>query len=65
MNQVMKVLTIISTLFIPLTFIVGVYGMNFTNMPELAYPYAYPLTWGAMILIALGMLLFFKHRRWF
>ncbi|MDR1108373.1 MAG: magnesium/cobalt transporter CorA [Spirochaetaceae bacterium] len=65
MNQVMKVLTIISTLFIPLTFIVGVYGMNFPNMPELAYPYAYPLTWGAMILIALGMLLFFKHRHWF
>ncbi|MDR2364037.1 MAG: magnesium/cobalt transporter CorA [Spirochaetaceae bacterium] len=65
MNQVMKVLTIISTLFIPLTFIVGVYGMNFTHMPELSYPYAYPLTWGGMLLIALGMLLFFKHRRWF
>jgi magnesium transporter len=65
MNQVMKVLTIISTLFIPLTFIVGVYGMNFTHMPELSYPYAYPLAWGGMILIALGMLLFFKHRRWF
>lgn len=65
MNQVMKVLTIISTLFIPLTFIVGVYGMNFAHMPELNYPYAYPLTWGGMLLIALGMLLFFKHRRWF
>ncbi|MDR2760165.1 MAG: magnesium/cobalt transporter CorA [Spirochaetaceae bacterium] len=65
MNQVMKVLTIISTLFIPLTFIVGVYGMNFTYMPELHYPYAYPLIWGGMIFIALGMLLFFKHRRWF
>jgi magnesium transporter len=65
MNQVMKVLTIISTLFIPLTFIVGVYGMNFAFMPELRYPYAYPLTWGVMILIALGMLIFFKHRRWF
>lgn len=65
MNQVMKVLTIISTLFIPLTFIVGVYGMNFAFMPELQYPYAYPITWGGMILIALGMLIFFKHRRWF
>ncbi|MDR0377037.1 MAG: magnesium/cobalt transporter CorA [Spirochaetaceae bacterium] len=65
MNNVMKVLTIISTLFIPLTFIVGVYGMNFSNMPELSYPYAYPITWGVMIAIALGMLLFFKRRRWF
>ncbi|MDR2631077.1 MAG: magnesium/cobalt transporter CorA [Spirochaetaceae bacterium] len=65
LNQVMKVLAIISTLFIPLTFIVGVYGMNFTHMPELDYPYAYPLTWAAMILIAGGMVLFFKHRRWF
>jgi magnesium transporter len=65
LNQVMKVLAIISTLFIPLTFIVGVYGMNFVHMPELSYPYAYPITWGVMILIALGMLLFFKHRHWF
>jgi magnesium transporter len=65
MNNVMKVLTIISTLFIPLTFIVGVYGMNFANMPELSYPYAYPIVWGVMIVVALGMLLFFKRRRWF
>jgi magnesium transporter len=65
MNNVMKVLTIISTLFIPLTFIVGVYGMNFANMPELRYRYAYPITWGVMVVIALGMLLFFKRRRWF
>jgi magnesium transporter len=65
MNNVMKVLTIISTLFIPLTFIVGVYGMNFANMPELSYPYAYPITWGVMIVIALGMLYFFKRRHWF
>jgi magnesium transporter len=65
MNNVMKVLTVISTLFIPLTFIVGVYGMNFANMPELQYPYAYPLVWGVMIAVALGMLLFFKRRRWF
>jgi magnesium transporter len=65
MNNVMKVLTIISTLFIPLTFIVGVYGMNFANMPELRHPYAYPIVWGVMVVIALGMLLFFKRRRWF
>ncbi|MDR1301815.1 MAG: magnesium/cobalt transporter CorA [Treponema sp.] len=64
MNKVMKVLTIISTIFIPLTFIVGVYGMNFAYMPELQYPYAYPITWGLMVLIAVGMLLFFKRRHW-
>jgi magnesium transporter len=64
LNKVMKVLTIISTIFIPLTFIVGVYGMNFRFMPELDYPLAYPITWGLMILIALGMIIFFKRRRW-
>lgn len=64
MNKVMKVLTIISTIFIPLTFIVGVYGMNFAYMPELEYPYAYPIAWGVMALIAGGMLLFFKRRHW-
>ncbi|MDR0722717.1 MAG: magnesium/cobalt transporter CorA [Treponema sp.] len=64
MNKVMKVLTIISTIFIPLTFIVGVYGMNFAYMPELEHPYAYPITWGVMVFIAGGMLLFFKRRHW-
>jgi magnesium transporter len=64
LNNVMKVLTIISTIFIPLTFIVGVYGMNFKGMPELEYPLAYPLVWAVMILIALGMLVFFKIRHW-
>jgi magnesium transporter len=64
LNNVMKVLTIISTIFIPLTFIVGVYGMNFKVMPELEQPLGYPLTWALMILIALGMLIFFKLRRW-
>ncbi|MDR2375435.1 MAG: magnesium/cobalt transporter CorA [Treponema sp.] len=64
MNNVMKVLTIISTIFIPLTFIVGVYGMNFKFMPELEFPPAYPITWAVMILIAIGMLIFFKIRRW-
>jgi magnesium transporter len=65
MNKVMKVLTIISTVFIPLTFIVGVYGMNFSFMPELHYRYAYPLTWGVMLLIAGGMLVYFKRKDWF
>jgi magnesium transporter len=64
MNKVMKVLTIISTIFIPLTFIVGVYGMNFRFMPELDLPWAYPAAWGIMVIIALGMVLFFKRRHW-
>jgi magnesium transporter len=64
LNKVMKVLTIISTIFIPLTFIVGVYGMNFRFMPELDKPWAYPLVWGIMAAVALGMILFFKRRKW-
>ncbi|MDR1899562.1 MAG: magnesium/cobalt transporter CorA [Treponema sp.] len=64
MNKVIKVLTIISTIFIPLTFVVGVYGMNFAHMPELQMRYAYPVTWAVMLLIAAGMLIFFKRRRW-
>ncbi|PKL25825.1 MAG: magnesium and cobalt transport protein CorA [Spirochaetae bacterium HGW-Spirochaetae-3] len=65
MNEVMKVLTIISTIFIPLTFIAGVYGMNFKYMPELDKPWAYPVAWGLMISIALGMIVFFKRKKWF
>ncbi|NJR64770.1 MAG: magnesium/cobalt transporter CorA [Leptolyngbyaceae cyanobacterium CRU_2_3] len=70
MNEVMKVLTIISTIFIPLTFIAGVYGMNFDpskpgNMPELEQPYAYVVCWIVMIAIALLLILFFKRRGWF
>ncbi|MDR3146769.1 MAG: magnesium/cobalt transporter CorA [Treponema sp.] len=64
LNKVMKVLTIISTIFIPLTFIVGVYGMNFTYMPEIPTAYGYFVVWGVMILIAVGMILFFKKRDW-
>jgi magnesium transporter len=64
MNSVMKVLTIISTIFIPLTFIVGVYGMNFRFMPELDMRYAYPITWAVMILIVISMLIIFKRRHW-
>lgn len=65
LNEVMKVLTVISTLFIPLTFIVGVYGMNFRHMPELDLPWAYPATWFGMALVALGMLIYFKRKKWF
>jgi magnesium transporter len=64
LNKVMKVLTIISTIFIPLTFIVGVYGMNFRFMPELEVRLAYPVIWAIMIAIALGMIIFFKRRKW-
>jgi len=65
MNQVMKTLTIISTIFIPLTFIVGVYGMNFDYMPELNYRWAYPMVWAGMLLIGIIMLWYFKRKRWF
>lgn len=64
MNEVMKFLTVIGTIFIPLTFIAGVYGMNFVNMPELQSPYGYPVVWIVMILIAVGMVFYFKKRKW-
>jgi len=64
MNSVMKVLTIIATIFIPLTFVAGVYGMNFEHMPELAYAWAYPAVMLVMLASALGMLLFFKRKKW-
>ena len=64
MNEIMKLLTVISTIFIPLTFIVGVYGMNFDNMPELRKEWGYFILWGVMLSIALGMLRFFRKRKW-
>lgn len=64
-NDVMKVLTIFSAIFIPLTFIVGVYGMNFDYIPFLRYRYAYFILWGIMIAIVILMLFFFKRKRWF
>ena len=65
MNEVMKVLTVISTIFIPLTFIVGVYGMNFDFMPELRWKYGYPSIWIVMLMVVLGMLSFFRFKKWF
>jgi len=65
LNEVMKVLTIISTIFIPLTFIVGVYGMNFSHMPEIDKVWGYPAVWGLMVSIALGMIAYFKRKKWF
>lgn len=64
MNEIMKVLTIISTIFIPLTFIVGVYGMNFRYMPELYIKWAYPLLWLIMIGISVTMIIYFKRKKW-
>ncbi len=65
MNEVMKVLTIIATIFIPLTFIAGVYGMNFEHMPELQWRWGYPLIWGVMLAVGVGMLCYFKKKKWF
>lgn len=64
MNQVMKVLTIIATIFIPLTFIAGIYGMNFKYMPELHWRWGYPLIWGVMLAILMTMLFFFRRKKW-
>ena len=64
MNAVMKVLTIIATIFIPLTFIVGVYGMNFKYMPELEWRFGYPMLWLVMIVIGISMLMVFRRKKW-
>ncbi len=64
MNEIMKVLTIIATIFIPLTFIAGIYGMNFKYMPELNYIWGYPAALGLMSLVGIGMVIFFKRRKW-
>ena len=65
MNEIMKTLTIVSAIFIPLTFIVGVYGMNFKYMPELEYKHGYYTVVGGMVFIGLLMMYYFKRRRWF
>lgn len=64
MNEIMKVLTIIATIFIPLTFVAGVFGMNFKYMPELDWPYGYPLCLFLMCAIAVYMVLYFRKKRW-
>lgn len=64
MNSIMQVLTIISTIFIPLTFLAGVYGMNFEYMPELSWRYGYFYTWGVMILVGAGLIYYFRRRNW-
>ncbi len=65
MNNVMKVLTVVATIFIPLTFITGIYGMNFEYMPELHWPWAYPAALILMGAIAIAMAIYFARKRWF
>jgi magnesium transporter len=64
MNEIMKVLTVFATIFIPLTFLVGVYGMNFEYMPELHWKWAYPLLWGLFFCIPAGLLTLFRKKGW-
>ena len=65
LNEIMRVLTIISVIFIPITFIVGVYGTNFINVPELRWQHGYFIMWAVMIFTTLGMLWYFKKKKWF
>lgn len=65
MNEVMKVLTVISTIFIPITFIAGLYGMNFQYMPELTQHWGYPITLIVMASLVISMLIYFKIKKWF
>ena len=65
MNEIMKVLTVVSVIFMPLTFIVGVYGMNFKHMPELDYTYGYYVVVGVMLVVAVAMAWYFKRKKWF
>lgn len=64
LNEVMKVLTVFASIFIPLTFITGIYGMNFENMPVLKSPWGYPAIWGVFITISAGLLYYFKRKGW-
>ncbi|MFP3427827.1 CorA family divalent cation transporter, partial [Pseudoalteromonas sp. SIMBA_162] len=64
-NNIMKLLTIITSIFAPLTFIAGIYGMNFENIPELKWKYGYFLSLTVMLMIGIAMLLYFKRRGWF
>ncbi len=65
LNDIMKFLTIFSVIFIPLTFIAGIYGTNFDVVPELHYEYSYFIMWGIMILVAISMLIYFKKKKWY
>ena len=64
LNETMKILTVVTSIFVPLGFLAGVYGMNFDNMPELHNPYAYFILIGVMALVALCLLSYFKKNKW-
>lgn len=64
MNEVMKVLTIMASIFIPLTFFAGIYGMNFDYIPELKFKYSYFILWGIFIIIVVGMVMYFRRKKW-
>ena len=64
LNEIMATLTVFATIFIPLTFITGIYGMNFENMPELKIPFAYPVFWLVTIVLTVYMIRYFKRRTW-
>ena len=64
MNNVMKVLTVIATIFMPMTFLAGIYGMNFKNMPEYNWQWSYPAFWVAIVCISIAMFIFFRRKRW-
>jgi len=64
MNEVMKFLSVVAAVFLPLTLVVGIYGMNFINMPELQWRYGYFAVWGVMVLVSLSLMAFFRKRKW-
>ena len=64
MNEIMKVLTVFASIFIPLTFLAGIYGMNFEYMPELKWRYAYPALWVVFTIVGVGLLFFFRKKKW-
>ena len=64
LNDILRVLTIFSVVFIPLTFLAGIYGTNFEHIPELHYKYAYPIFWVVLVIVALGMVWYFKRKKW-
>ncbi|MBT8384714.1 MAG: magnesium and cobalt transport protein CorA, partial [Bacteroidia bacterium] len=64
LNDIMKFLTVFSVIFIPLTFIAGIYGTNFDVLPELHYKYSYYVMLGVMLILAIGMLIYFKRKKW-
>lgn len=64
MNEVMKVLTIFASIFVPLTFVAGIYGMNFEFMPELGWRWSYPIFWGAIVILVTLMLNYFRRKKW-